>query len=162
MTAKDVIRDVIEFAHRVTKIYLSDFTDGDLLIRPMPGMNHTAWLLGHLICSEHSIMTRIGVVMPDLPPGFAENYTDQTSRSDDPKLFTTKAQYFSLWETNRAAILTALDATTEAELTETAPESMHRYADTVAAAFRHVGTHELMHAGQFVALRRKLAKPQLI
>ena len=162
MKPNDIIRDVIKFAHRVTNAYLSDLSDDDLLVRPLPAMNHTAWLLGHLICSEHSIMTRIGVVMPDLPPGFADNYAAQTSRSDDPKLFATKTEYLSLWETRRAAILTALDATTEAELTEPAPESMHRYAETVAAAFRHIGTHELMHAGQLVAVRRKLGKPVLI
>ena len=104
----------------------------------------------------------VPTVAPDLPPGFADNYTDETSRSDDPKLLATKAQYFLLWETNRAAILTALDAMSEAELAEPVPESMHRYADTVAAAFRHVGTHELMHAGQLVAVRRRLGKPVLI
>jgi len=162
MTTKEVIRDVIDFAHRVTHGYLSDFADGDLLVRPLPEMNHTAWQIGHLICSEHSMMTRIGITMPDLPPGFAGNYTDQTSRSDDRQLFATKAEYFTLWDASRAAIFTALDSIPPAKLAEPTPESMHPYARTVAAVFRHVGTHELMHVGQFAAARRKLDKPVLI
>jgi uncharacterized damage-inducible protein DinB len=160
--SKDVIRDVIAFGHRVTKVYLSDFADEELLVRPLPEMNHVAWQLGHLICSERTMMRRIDVSMPELPPGFAERYTAQTARSDDPTLFETKAKYFGIWEGMRAATLTALDAATEAELAEPTPESMHRYATTVAALFRHIGTHELMHAGQFTAVRRKLGKPVLI
>lgn len=159
---KDVIRDLIAFCHRVTTVYLSDFTDQELLVRPLPGMNHIAWQLGHLICSERTMLTRLGCPMPDLPPGFPEWYTAQTARSDDPELFQTKAEYFALWATIRAATLTALEAVAEAELAEPTPESMHRYATTVAGAFRHVGTHELMHAGQYPAVRRRLGKPVLI
>ncbi|HUU85585.1 MAG TPA: DinB family protein [Phycisphaerae bacterium] len=162
MTAKEVLCDVIEFARRVTRAYLSDFTDDDLLVRPIPEMNHVAWMLGHLIRSEHSLMTRIDVSMPDLPPGFVDNYTGETSRSDDPKLFKTKDESLALLETDRSTILTALDAMTDDELDEPVPESMHRYARTVAAVFRHVGTHELMHAGHIAAVRRKLGKPVLI
>jgi uncharacterized damage-inducible protein DinB len=160
--SKDVIRDVIAFGHRVTTVYLSDFADEELLVRPMPEMNHVAWQLGHLICSERTMMKRIDVPMPELPAGFAERYTAQTARSDDPKSFETKARYFGIWEGLRGATLTALGAMTEADLAEPTPESMHRYATTVAALFRHIGTHELMHAGQFTAVRRKLGKPVLI
>jgi len=159
---KDILRDLMGFSGRVTRIYLSDFTDDELLIRPMPEMNHVAWQLGHLICSEHSMMTRIGCAMPELPAGFAEKYTDKTSRSDDPAQFTTKAEYLSLWDTMRTATLAALDSTPQSELAKPTPESMHRYATTVAALFRHVGAHELMHVGQYVAIRRKLGKPVLI
>ena len=160
--AKDVIRDVIDFCHRVTNIYLSDFTDQELLVRPMPEMNHVAWQLGHLICSERAMMTQIGCTMPELPVGFADRYTEKTAASNDPKLFVTKDEYFALWKSVRTATLTALDATLESELDTPTPKSMHRYATTMAALFRHIGTHELMHAGQYVAVRRKLGKPVLI
>ena len=57
MTAKEVLCDVIEFAHRLTRAYLSDFTDDDLLVRPIPEMNHVAWMLGHLIRSGKHLLT---------------------------------------------------------------------------------------------------------
>ena len=162
MTAKKVLGNVIEFARGVTDIYLSDFTDEDLLVRPLPNMNHAAWQLGHLLCSERSMMTAIGVAMPELPPGFADNYTDETCRSDDPKLFAGKTECFSLRDTSREAVLNGLEAMSEERMAEPSPESARMYAGTVAGVFRHIGTHELMHVGQFVAIRRKLGKPVLI
>lgn len=49
MNVKDVFIRTIEQAAWITGTYLDDLTDGDLLIRPVPGMNHVAWQLGHLI-----------------------------------------------------------------------------------------------------------------
>ena len=42
------------------------------------------------------------------------------------------------------------------------PESMREFAPTVGVAFNLIGIHEMMHAAQFVAMRRKLGKPVLI
>ena len=41
------------------------------------------------------------------------------------------------------------------------PESMRAYAPTVASVLTLLGTHLLMHAGQFVPIRRKIGKPAL-
>jgi len=38
---------------------------------------------------------------------------------------------------------------------------MREYAPTVASVLMLLGTHWLMHAGQFVPIRRKLGKPAL-
>lgn len=159
---KDVLCDVIGFAHGVTRMYLKDFSDADLLVRPLPNMNHTAWQLGHLIRSERGMMLGIGATMPELPASFAENHDPDSASSDDASLFLGKEAYLELWETVRAATLTALDAMSEDELAEPAPAQMVRYATTVASVFRHIGTHELMHVGQLSAVRRKLNKPTLV
>ncbi len=49
MTAKDLLRQNIEFAHRATRGYVEEFTDGELLVRSTPTANHAAWQLGHLV-----------------------------------------------------------------------------------------------------------------
>jgi len=61
----------------------------------------------------------------------------------------------------KAATLAAIDATPESSLDQPGPESMREYAPTVSAALLILGTHWLMHAGQFVPIRRKLGKPAL-
>ncbi len=61
----------------------------------------------------------------------------------------------------KAAVLAAVDATPEADLDKPAPESMRDYAPTVASVLTLLRTHRLMHAGQFVPIRRKLGKPAL-
>ena len=48
-----------------------------------------------------------------------------------------------------------------ADFDKAAPESMKDYAPTVGDAFLILGSHWLMHAGQWAVLRRKLGKPPL-
>ena len=162
MTPKDVIRNTIDMCHEVLTTYLSDLSDADLMVRPVPGANHIAWQLGHLIASEHQMLTDAGYKMPDLPDGFAESYTKETSESDGPTMFHKKAQYLQWMEQQRTATLAALDAMPESDLDKPTPESMREYAPTVGSAFNIVGIHAMMHAAQFVAVRRKLGKPVLI
>jgi hypothetical protein len=161
MTAKDAIKSTINFCRQVSLGYVDDLTDADLLVRSVPGANHIAWQLGHLIASEQMMMTQLGHKMPELPGGFAESYTSETAKSDDGAKFAKKAQYLDLMEKMRTATLQALDATPEADFDKPGPEPMRTYAPTIAAAFTIIGTHELMHAGQFVPIRRKLGKPAL-
>ena len=83
MTPKDVINNMIGTCHELLTTYLSDFDDAELMVRPVPGANHIAWQLGHLVASEYQMMTDAGFTMPDLPDGFAESYTPETAKSDD-------------------------------------------------------------------------------
>ncbi len=161
MSPKEVIRQVIEFCHEVTGMYVNDLTDRELLVRPVPGGNHIAWQLGHLIGSDHFMLTELGHAAPALPAGFTERYTKETASSDDPAKFHSKSQYLALSDQMRQAALAAVEATPESVLEQPAPESMRSYAPTVTAALTMLGTHRLMHAGQFVPVRRKLGKPPL-
>ena len=148
MTPKDVIKNTIDMCHDVLTTYLSDLNDADLMVRAVPEANHTAWHLGHLIASEHQMMTEAGYPMPDLPAGFAESHTKETAKSDDPAKFHKKEQYLAWMTGQRTATLAALAATPDSDLGKPTPESMREYAPTVGA--------------QLIAVRRKLGKPVLI
>jgi hypothetical protein len=162
MTAKDVIKNTMEMCQMVLKTYIEDLNDADLMIRSVPGANHIAWQLGHLISSEHHMMTGPGYKMPDLPANFAEAYTPETSKSDDPTKFHKKAEYLALIDEQRKATLATLDSLPEADLDKATPEDMQSYVKTIGAIFNLIGMHDLMHAGQFVPVRRKLDKPRTI
>jgi hypothetical protein len=161
MTAKDVIRQVVEFCHEVTLGYVNDLTDKDLLVRVAPGANHIAWQLGHLISSDGHMLTRFGHKGPTLPAGFVEAHTKETSSSDNPAKFLKKSEYLALAEKSKAAVLEAIEATPDKDLDKPSPESMRDFAPTIGAALTVLGTHWLMHAGQFVPIRRKLGKPAM-
>ncbi|MFQ5591995.1 MAG: DinB family protein [Phycisphaerae bacterium] len=162
MTPKDVIKNTIAISHDILTTYLSDLSDADLMVRPVPAANHIAWQLGHLVLSEHQMVTDLGYTMPALPDGFAESYTKETSRSDDSAKFAGKDEYLTLVEQQRSATLSALDALPESDLDKPSPESMREFAPTMGAAFNIIGIHEAMHAAQFVPVRRKLGKPVLM
>jgi len=162
MTPKDVLKNTIDTCHEVLMAYISDMNDAELMVRSVPGANHIAWQLGHLIASENEMMTNAGYQMPALPGGFAESHTPETSTSDDPAKFHKKDQYLQLMTQQREATFSTLDAIPDTDLDKATPESMKEYAPTVGSVFNIIGIHEMMHGGQFVALRRKLDKPVMI
>jgi fermentation-respiration switch protein FrsA (DUF1100 family) len=161
MTAKDLLRQSIEFGHRVTRGFVEDLTDAELLVRSVPTANHIAWQLGHSIASTRRLLLAVGRQAPVLPEGFEAAYTKETSASDDPAKFATKAQYLALMEQMKAASLAAVDATPEADLDLPAPERMRQRMPTVGVVLLMLGAHWTVHAGQFVPIRRKLGKPPL-
>ena len=162
MTSTYVLKHTINMAHDILTTYLGDLEDADLLLRPVSGMNHIAWQLGHLIASEHKMMTDAGFTMPGLPDGFAESYTKETSGSDDAAKFLGKDEYLQCMGKQREATLKHLEAAADADLTRPSPESIRAYAPTIGALFSLIGMHTMMHAAQFVAVRRKLSKPVTI
>ena len=140
--------------------YLQDLTDAELLIRPVPGMNHAAWQLGHMIAGSKKMIRSWGRQAPALPAGFEEGYTKETAgfwtiRRSSP----LKDVYLDLAGKDQGRVPgRAVDAIPESKLDDPGPEAMREYAPTVAAVLTLLGTHWLMHAGQFVAFRRKLGK----
>lgn len=163
MTAKDVILSAMTMGSMVLDRYISDLSDADLMRRPHPGCNHLAWQIGHLISSESSL---VNMVCPgqgaELPAGFAEAHSRDAVGNDNPASFCSKKQYMDLAQQVRAATIAALQALPEERLDEPGPERMRSLFPTVAAFFLLIGTHPLMHAGQFVPIRRELGKPVLI
>lgn len=163
MQAKDAIREAARLGEMVIKAYIGDLTDAELMQRPGPGCNHVAWQLGHLIASEVSL---VNMIVPGagatLPAGFAEKHTKETTASNDPAHFYTKQQYLDAFGQCRAAALTALDNYPDADLDSPSPEPIRGLVPTMGGLFMLIATHPLMHAGQFVPIRRALGKPVVI
>jgi uncharacterized damage-inducible protein DinB len=160
MTAKDVLKNALKTNHDILSRYISDLTDADLLARPVPGANHIAWQLGHLIAAETRILGQVpGSKAPALPTGFAEQHNKAAATKDSG--FLNKAEYLNLYNQVREATHAALTNLPEADLDKPTTGDLARMAPTVGAAFFLMANHEMMHAGQFSATRRKLSKPVL-
>lgn len=161
MNAKDAYKQTVEFCHLVMNMYVADLQQPDLFVRSVPGTNHIAWQLGHLILANRMMLQELGQPAPELPPSWEGAYTKETAGDDDPNHFASKEEYLAMAEQMKNASLAAIDATPEESLETPGPESMREYAPTVASVLSLMGTHWLMHAGQFVPVRRKLGKPAL-
>lgn len=162
MDARSAIRCGIQTSDFICQGYLGDLTDADLMQRSVPGINHIAWQLGHLIQSDYQMVEETCPgSLPPLPAGFKEQHSKDKATSDNPRDFLTKAEYLKLAADQRVAILAALDKRSDADLDQPSPESMHGYAPTVGSVFVMVGSHWMMHSGQWAVLRRKLGRPPL-
>ncbi len=88
MNTKDTIRHSIEGADKIVAGYLGDLTDAELLVRPVPGANHIAWQLGHLIAAENML---IGEIAPErcrnCPRALPQSTPKKLRRSTTPKHF---------------------------------------------------------------------------
>jgi hypothetical protein len=161
MTPKDVFRRILESGDMLLRAYTADMSDADLLVRSVPGTNHTAWQLGHMVAGTSHMLTALGRPPVELPEGFAAAHSPETASSDDPARFATKAEYLALLDKAKAAILAAIEAIPDAKLDAPGPEALREYAPTVGAVLTMLGGHWLMHSGQLVPIRRKLGRPPL-
>jgi hypothetical protein len=160
MKAQDVIKNSAEMSTQVAMGYVNDLSDAELLHRPAPACNHINWQLGHLILAENQLMEKIAPgSMPALPAGFAEKYSAEAAKSDDPKAFCSKADLLRISAEQRQASLAALAKTSESDLDK--PSGME-WAPTVGALLSAAtGGHWLMHVGQWAVVRRQLGRPPL-
>lgn len=160
MNAKDVINSSMDMCTHVLKQYFTDLSDAELLTRPGVGCNHLAWQLGHLIAGEAHLLNQVCPgAAAELPAGFAEAHGKENSTCNDPAKFYTKQQYIDLMDKVRASTKAALEKLPDADLDKPGPESMRNFFPTVGSFFNMIATHPMMHAGQFVPVRRALGKP---
>ncbi len=163
MNVKDAIKTNIQTADMVCGSYLGDLTNEEAMKRPHPGCNHINWQVGHLIASDHMMCDGCipGSLSP-LPEGFAEKYSKESAASDDASAFVPMDQLLELAKTNRAAILQAVDGMDESLLDGPSPEHFRSFAPTVGAVMVMLGGHWMMHAGQWVVVRRELGRDIVI
>ncbi len=163
MNTQDALRETFATSSAVLTTYIQDLSDAELLHRPGPGCNHVAWQLGHLISAECFLLDSIcpGAAIK-LPEGFAERHSKETTAVEDPTKFDSKEQYLALFKQVREASLSALAKLSDAELDKPSPERFAQMFPTVGSMFILLATHPLMHAGQFVPVRRALGKPVVI
>jgi uncharacterized damage-inducible protein DinB len=162
MTAKDAIRKALHSNQDMLKSFLGDLSDADLLVRPVPTANHIAWQLGHLIAAEAWMQSMIPGTTPiSLPDGFDDKHKKETANVDSPAAFLKKAEYLELLDKVRAGTLAALDNLSDADLDIATTGRVASFAPDLGTLLLLIGSHTMMHGGQFTVLRRKLGKPVL-
>ena len=162
MDSRAAIQLSMDMGRFIVETYIADMTDAELLVRPVPGINHTAWQLGHVIASENYMISAVAPgLMPALPAGFAEKHAKATSSNDNPADFCTKAEYQRVLAEQHQGALAALATQTDEMLDQPAPEEFQSYCKSVGDLFSLYGSHFTMHAGQWAVTRRVLGRPPL-
>ncbi len=158
-----VLRASLASSRKMIEWIISDFSDADLLVRPVPEANHMAWQLGHLIAAERQIV--LGQIpdakFPELPEGFEAAHSKETAGSNDPKGFLSTTAYVALLGSMREATLVELEKLTDADLDRTTEGNLASFCPTLGAVIGLLSDHIMMHLGQATVVRRKLGKPVL-
>lgn len=163
MNANEAIKINIDCADMVCGAYLGDLTNEEAMKRPHAGCNHINWQLGHLIASDNMMCNGcIPESIPALPDGFADKYSKEAAANDNASDFVPKEELMELFQNQRKAITEVLSGLSDEQLKAASPEAMQGYAPTVASVFSMIGSHWLMHAGQWVVVRRELGREIVI
>lgn len=162
MNARDVLKTALTSTQNLLNWYVSDLSDQDLSVRPVPTANNTAWQLGHLINSEAMLLAELpGAVYPELPASLREQYSNKTAHVTPPGGYMKKAEYLDWFNKVRAATLANVDRLSDADLDKPNTNVVAQFAPTLGALLILIANHTLMHAGQFTVVRRALNKPVL-
>lgn len=162
MNARDAIKMGLTSTQDMVQKYLSDLSDQDLLVRPVPAANNIAWQMGHMIASEAWMGGLIpGAKYPELPAGIASQMDGKSANMTPPGGYPKKAEYLDWFNKVRKATVEAVDRLSESDLDEATPPDVASWAPTMGHLLVLVSTHTMMHAGQFTVVRRALGKPVL-
>jgi hypothetical protein len=161
MNGREAIQAALEATKAHLAWYIDDFSDADLLVRPVAGANHAAWQIGNVIGGDVFLIKAEvpEAEYPELPEGFGDLHGSKGAKKDDG--FLTKAEYLALFEKVRNATIAAVGKLTDADLDRPTSEKARAFAPTIGKLFLMASNHTLMHTGQFTVIRRKLSKPVL-
>ena len=89
------------------KRLVADIPDDKMAVQPAPGMNHAAWVLGHLACTADMLAAMIGA-KPVCPADWAARFDWNSSPSSDATRYPSKATLLQALEDAHRRIAVAL------------------------------------------------------
>ncbi len=163
MAHKQMLAEVFAGNLELLKMELADFTDAEMLCRPVPKANHALWQLGHLVNSEVTLMNAaVPGSVPALPEDFAQRFGhDMTGCDDAAKFGYNKQQLLDLYAKVRQASIQWIKTAKLPELDKPGPEKYLRLVPTLGHLAMLIPGHANMHIGQIQVIRRALGKPVL-
>ncbi len=151
------------FTHSYAQELVKDIDDSDMAQLPHPGMNHPAWILGHLALGADFVSLLLGGEL-ETDEHWMQTYGPGSQPIDDRSIYASKEELLTLLERlyQRAEKL-ALSATEE-------QLAQPNQTPFLAAQFPKVGdllmhlltTHPASHLGQFSAWRRCVGKKSVL
>jgi uncharacterized damage-inducible protein DinB len=161
MRANQVVKNALSSTQDAMLMIMSDLSDADITVRPVPGANNIAWQLAHLTNAEKYLLgdQLPGAQYPDVPAAIATLGNERTGKVDPAEGYLPKAQYLEWFGKMRAATIAAVEKLTEADLDRPTTNTMAKFAPTLGELLILTANHTLMHGGQFTVVRRALNKP---
>jgi len=141
--------------------YAKKLVDGlaedQLCLQPAPGMNHAAWVLGHLAFVFDS-MIAVFDQKPNMTPEWKELFNLASKPMPERERYPSKAALLEAYEAAYLRIVEAVrSASAESFAREFPNPRLRPLLPTVGVAMVHILTsHQGVHLGQLSAWRRAL------
>ncbi|HJZ60292.1 MAG TPA: DinB family protein [Gemmataceae bacterium] len=140
---------------------VADIPDEELAEQPVPGLNHPAWILGHLVIAADYALKRLGAPMT-APEGWAAMFFPGTVPDPNRATYPSKGELLNAYEAAHAALSAAVasaDPARAAQPNTSSSEAMRARFPTLGDLLGYLlTTHEAGHLGQLSAWRRMMGK----
>lgn len=158
---KESVLKAFAYNLHYAKRLLADMPDQAMCDQPLPGMNHPAWIVGHL-CDTCDLMADWLQILRICPPGWDKLFNNQTEPQSQRALYPSKATLLDVLEKGHAVIAAAFCQAAPDLLDGTLPRvSMRRLFPTVRDGVCFEMTdHAALHLGQLSAWRRAMGMPR--
>ncbi|MGL4512157.1 MAG: DinB family protein [Lacipirellulaceae bacterium] len=139
---------------------VADVGPEDFCRRPLPGMNHPAWVFGHLAYASDRHGTLLGNEqrLLDWQPLFAKG----SAASDDPTGYPTKDDLLAAWRAANARLIAAVESASPEKLASPNEYLKNPLLPTIGDFLTYSMTgHTSSHLGQVSAWRRACGRPAM-
>ena len=145
------------------KKLMADIADDKMCVQPSPGVNHAAWVLGHLAFVFDS-MIRVFDQKSTMPPEWTELFNLASKPSGDRARYPSKAALMETYEATYRRLADAVRAAPPESFAREFPNPKLRpMLPTVGVAMVHIlATHHGLHLGQLSAWRRMQGLPSVL
>lgn len=151
-----------EFLVGYGKVLVGDLDDSRLAEQPVAGVNHPAWVLGHLTITTFRGRELLGQSVA-VPAGWKELYAGGSQPSTDRARYASKDELLAAFESGFAGLRDAVRQATPERLAQPNEHPRLKGAlPTVAGMIGFLLTgHVGIHLGQLTTWRRLIGLPPL-
>jgi len=134
---------------------LADVPEAQMAAQPLPGMNHAAWIAGHLAHSFQAIGGELGIA-PWLPHAWDSLFATGSRVSARATDYPPKSALVDALEAGAALLAGRLQQMSDADFARPLPDVRYRHVlPTLGAAVLQILVgHAAVHLGQLSAWRR--------
>jgi len=148
----------LDYAKRL----VADVPEDKMAHQPAPGMNHPAWVIGHLALVGDMIGGLMGQA-PLAPAAWEPIFGNSSKPSADASIYPGKAELVAALERSHARIASIVSGLPPEALAQTMPKEEYRkHFPTTGDALMYIMTfHDGVHLGQLSAWRRVQGMPSV-
>ena len=155
---------VYRLCHGYTHQLMKEVEDDRMVEQPVAGMNHPAWILGHLAVVGFRGVTRL-TGSDTMPRGYMELFAPGSVVQAERDVYPPRQELLDAYDAAHASFETAVtDATQEQwNAPNTASRWLQVLLPTTGDMITHMmSTHEATHIGQLSAWRRAAGMPGVL
>jgi hypothetical protein len=152
--------NVLRFLEGYGDTLVADVAPEDFCRQPLPGMNHPAWVFGHLAYASDRHGSLLG--NDQQLAGWQGLFAKGSATSDNPADYPSKAELLAAWHAANARLIAAVEAASPEALGATNTYLPRPPLPTLGDFLTYSMTgHTASHLGQISAWRRADGRPPL-